>query len=783
MELLPKIYNYWRQASKLKKLLATSHYKIDEKVIFISKEDLNRGRLSGPIIEDLTDVIVIPVLALNNTSVFIPLMLEVTVDSNGCFSPAKHNTLPIIPRTVLEPGQLNPIVLGNKNIFDNYYSVCPPLWLASGYEPTWQEQLEYAMQLLSHAAQSSWQKQLVEHGYIVDEYNALIIPAQALKEDEQVQIESGLIDKIFKIDDSFVKQAQIQDITIIQAQRGSGKSKYISSIILKDWMLSALNDSLPKFYAWLKFEDIKVNRYANIFDCYPDSDVWLTAEIRQEIFSPPMCSDFSISFCVQNFLSLLSNYLHQDVIHLEQAKEILLSELRKDYALCEKGAALLKSWDDMTQVLISKYQGKGGIHARIRSLKHSVGIVQQELRHLSGLSAIWERLLESARQYPSWFDSIRLLNYLKNRKLYKFYAQYFPDDKVSMLSPQGMNAKMCGRIAGLKNKEHLLNDTLHQSSNDLLQLDAVRIKCKNWFNNFYKYPIGEYQQAFDFLNIEVVKKLNFLTLKYYESLVIDNFAWSKNNNKYTKYFIDGQVSEIDVLCVEHANYVSILDALPLLNRSCQAIIFGDNNSINSDFYPLALDLELCDFNALVKDALDFEYLKAKGILGAVNNLWQFVTKALHTNQVFEKNHYIKPIIEYVNVPASRQEHLGSKYNSKEVDAVYNFLLDIHNKSASWDDIVIYTAFAGQARKVSLRLKDTIFANLPIKLLQQPNLRRNTISIVAISVTHSDDSLHIANMKFIDNIISNTCEKLVIICNEGQFKDVVFEHATASTAIC
>jgi hypothetical protein len=759
---LPLIYNYWHTALTQTKVCSLGQYFINEKIIFIRKEDLIKGQLPSNINYDLNHALVVPILATNNNAIFIPLILEVSIDNNGYFNPAKHNSLPIIPRTTLEPATLNPIVLGNSANFDNLYALYPPKWLIENYQPNWAEQLEYALKLFTSNAQNMWQQQLINYGYTFDEDWSLVIPTHLVSPPTislpSDNIEDTLITKLYEFEYRPLAQ-QEENITLIYANRGAGKTTYIASIILQDWMMNALNETLPSLYAWLPYENSQLTRYANIFDCYHDHETWLNAGIRKEIFSPQIFSDFSISYCIQDFLSLLSNYLQHDILHLAHASAAVLGKLRQEHLIFEDAKALLKSWDDLNQLLLGKYKEKGGIHARIRALKYSQGVIQQELRYLIVISAIWERLFAAANRLPSWFDSIRILNYLKNRKLYKFYAQYFPDDQVNMLSASAMNAKLFGRVQALKNKEHLFNDLIHQSTNELLQLDAIRLKCKNCFIANYNHHINDYKEALAFLELEVIKALNFLTLKYYEVIVLDNFAWSKNTSPYAKYFIDSDdIAVIDVLCVEHANYIPTIEILPLLSKSQKVIIFGNERYLASSLIPSGIDLELCKFNGL-----DFKDLQFAGILSH-GTLWQFASKSLPVLNKLAKAYYPRPKIEYIKAQAGNQEYLGSKYNAKELEILHEKLLEIYEASPEMiNDLVVYTTFCGQMYKISAMLQSTVFSNVPVKLLQKPCLKRYKCSL--LSVVDCGDFINLDAA--VDNLINNTAQKLIIIGDNQQ----------------
>ena len=768
MELLPKIYNYWQRAIQQEKLFALTNYTIDEKTILIRKADLAKGCLPEPI-AGLTHAVVIPLFARNHSLLFIPYMLEVVIDKLGCFTPAKHNSLPIIPRAVFELGQLNPIILRSSTSFDEFYATCPPTWLSVGYEANWDEQLAYATNFLLQQSQELWSEQLTEHGYLLDEEFSLVVPVSALC--AEITLKSPLVERIYASNDnSLLSLAALAEFkfALVQAERGSGKSTYIKSLISKDWMSSVINETMPPLDVWLPYNNTQATRYANIFDCYEDHEVWLSSEVRLEIIAPQIFSDFSLSYCIQNFLSLLSEYLKKDVVHLNQASQILKARLHEYYLPYDNGCTILKSWDDLERFIHVKYQVRGGIHARIRELKQALGILQQELRYLSVILAIWQHQLALSQKLPTWFDSIVFFNYLKNRKLYKCYAQYFPDDKISLLSVKALDAKLQAKVQKLQSKEHLLFDTLHQCTNELLQLDAVKFKCKTWFRENYNYTLSSYQETYDFINIQVIKHLNFLTLKYYESVVLEDFAWSKNNGAYAKYFIDSDITTIDTLFIEHANYLPILQILPVLAKADKAVVFGNALTIKACLLPASVDLELCKFAGLLGTDVDLQALQLKGIL-ASSTLWQFASKSLPVANTFDKSYYQKPKLEYIKVHYQSEEYMGSRCNIKELELLYELLLAWHERAESLNDVIIYTTFAGQLKQIVLFLQNTVFAHIPVKLLQAACLQRYRISIISMVYGPNDHKLDaISNAEAVlDNLLNNSVDKIVIIGDDYQ----------------
>jgi hypothetical protein len=784
MQPLNNIYRYWEEAILQQGLFALNGYTINEDVRFINRLELQAGQLSDVSkahLGGVTEVVVIPICAIKNATVFIPLMLAVTISEEGYFMPSEYNKLPIIPRAALEPSkEPTPIVLGQLADFDKYYSQCAPIWFGVDYEPTWDDQLNYGLEFIAQNLQSNWEEQLRDEGYFIDHESALIIPVNAIV--NNYILDSKIINSILNFHDSSMlalDSIDINSIAVLAAERNSGKSRYIADKIMDAWMSSALTQTMPALHVWLASEEVKVNNYANIFDCYPDSQLWLTKSIRQEIFFPQIISDFSLSYCIQNFLSLLSNYLKIDVLHLGDARETLLNILKDNIENLNKTKQQLELWNQLERNLVGGYKDKGGIHNRIRELKQALALVQQEVRHLSAIVSMHNKF-DVMFKLPRWLDNIRLLNYLKNRSLYKFYAQYFPDEQISMLSHSALNAKLNAKMHKLQDKEQQIHSLISKCNAELINLEAVKLECKSLFKTDYDCDIETYAQACDFLNIGFVKYLHLITLRYYETIVLDDFSWSKTSNEYSKYFISAPIEEIECLFIEHANYLPTITTLPLLDIAKQVIIFGNEDVIETLVLPTIVDLKLCEAVDLIRHEPDLKELQLNGILASSSNLWQFVTKSKPAINTFNINHdkQRKPVLQYIHVKSNSEEYLGSKCNAKEITELYNIILATYQLYGFNDDWAIYTTFKAQANKIQAMLADTIFASVPIKILQQANLTTYRISLVSTVYGYNDHGPYCfedqRNNVALNNLIYNTVERVIIVGNESILK---VKHAT------
>ena len=509
--------------------------------------------------------------------------------------------------------------------------------------------------------------------------------------------------------------AQPQKIELIDAEPHSGKSAYAKSLIIDAWMTAAIKQAPPPEYVWLRYEQ-PVN-YISIFDLA--SSEKLSSKSMQEIHS----------------------------------------QLIASYNSYVKGKQAVHNWQQIIDRLQNKYADRGGIYARIAQLQDSLKEAHTHNRHIQVLHSIWLRQLELLTTWNRFFDFIPILQKRRLHRLYVFFKQNFSGEKVNGLNQNKLEELLLDKLRRATNSERFIADALHQTENDLRQEEVIQDKCLDW---------AKTQNDQLIVNLDTIKQ-------------ILNSAWDNLVNKTLDYwlanfsvnyghanFLSRRPDKIDLLIVEHAEYVAPMQAAELLAITKRAVIMGNYNPICNPRFSVQADYELTRYFELATSDADFEDLQFDGKLASLGNLWNLAMQGNEASKAFNRQTELQLHYEYKNIFAVSEEHSGSRLNLAEVNGILNWLA---NNASLIDNVAIYTSFSAQARQLRERLKSSPYARVPVRMLQEPCFSPKAISIFSPVYTANDAGPYVFDrgLEILENLKNNTTQRIVVIGDVSIFK--------------
>lgn len=506
-------------------------------------------------------------------------------------------------------------------------------------------------------------------------------------------------------------------VNIIDAERNSGKSTYAKQLIINAWIEAAVKQLDPPKYVWLE-PDANIH-YASIFS----SAGYL--ETKEQLIAP----------------------------HDMHAK------LVAQYNINLQGQQLVRNWREVSKRISDKYSDKGGVACRMQQLQTNLKEIREQKRHLQVLHSIWHRQVELVETWSQVFDFIPLMQRQRLQRLYTFFKQNFPNQTVQGLNQKQLENLLQEKILRTDSSERITADALHQVENDLYQENLVRDKCLQWCadNGLKVLTIHEIQSI---LHGQMWNDLVSTALNYWQY----DFAAKQGHAN----FLERTPDEIDLLIVEHAEYISPMLAARMLAISKRVVVMGNYDFICNPRFSVQIDYELTKNFGLTECDADFEDLQFDGILGSVGNFWNLATKDKDADQVFTQ--FQRPALqyEYIDVRTPSSMHLGSKVNVGVKDIVIDWL----NKHATLrNEITIYTCFSGQATLLAQALQSTFFSKVPVRLIQEAYFNKSTISLF-IPVYSADDQgpyVFDRGTEMLEQIITNTLERLIVIGDMSIFK--------------
>lgn len=425
---MERFLEYWRASSYQQQLHALIPSSVKSSWQTITRAECTRGKLNPTTLRYMVmpgTMVIVPFYARQIDKYFFPLLLLVDVQPNGEFIVQPHLSLPIVPRTFLDPAPLNPISLGTAESFDNYLAINLPEWLDEPESLSWTAQLEYATTMLDEIC-PHWHTDISNAGYTFAE-EAIIFPLESLTNANPQQLENVNFD-LFE---------QTHKVTLINADNGSDTSTYIKQIIINAWIHAAIKQIDPPQYVWL--QPNKATTYASIFACFAASSI---AHNSDDMYS--------------KLLTAYDNFM--------------------------QGQQVLRNWQEFSKRIVEKYADKGGVQARIEHLQKLTKEVKAQTRNLQVLQSIWVRQKELVVEWTKIFDFIPSLQKQRLQRLHDFFKQNFPQDDVKGFTETQFDELINEKIFRSENNERMLGDALHQVENDLYQETLVRDKCISWCN-------------------------------------------------------------------------------------------------------------------------------------------------------------------------------------------------------------------------------------------------------------------------------------------------------------
>jgi hypothetical protein len=705
------ILDYWQRALQQQALAEITASKLKDCWSVISNEELSNGTLlDQSLIKQLLsygpNMVVIPHYARCDDSFFIPYVLSVNIDESGKFLADTINPFPIIPKAVLEPASLCPISLGTDERFENYMLLQPPAWQEDASLLDWPAQLAYAQNLLTAVTEDSWQKELSAFEFYLQD-SALIVPLAMLL-------------KPITMDLKLLKDAK--KIELIETERNSGKSSYAKGLIIDAWIDAAVKQSPPPRYVWFGGKT-KQRLFASIFD----------------------------------FIQLIEDSDHNT--SLQEAKDRMHKIVVHYFNLYIKGKQVARNWQEMLNKVDDKYADKGGVHARIAQLQAHLKDAHVRNRHLQVLHSIWLRQSEMVPAWSKGFDLIPLFKKQRLQRLYTFFKQNFPGEDVDGLSQKQLDDIISDKLRRAANSERFIADSLHQTENDLRQEELVRDKCLQW-----AIPLNENASSLNailaMLDNELWPKLAQATATYWDL----DFKLANGHDN----FLYNEANDIDLLILEHAEYISPMHGAELLALSKRAVIMGNNNYICIPRFPVQVDFNLAKSLNLVTCDEDYEDLQFDGIAAAVGNFWSMALQDKEISKTFPSQRTVKLHYEFIQVSSQSESYFGSRINKAEANAILKWIAD--NQAAS-DNLAIYASFSGQIELITKLLQKGGYSHIPVLAVQEPCYDKYTVSLFSPVYSSNDPTPYSFDrgMEIINNLIDNTMQQIIVFGDPKIFK--------------
>lgn len=417
-------------------------------------------------------------------------------------------------------------------------------------------------------------------------------------------------------------------------------------------------------------------------------------------------------------------------------------ELSQIFNLYIKGQQLLRSWQTIVDNLRDKYSERGGIEVRLNQLREQLKTSHAHNRHMQVLYSIWLRQLEMVSAWSSFLDIIPGVQKRRLNRLYVFLQQNFPSEETLGLNYNQLIDFMLEKLRRAESRERFVADALHQIESDIRQEQLVFDKWMHWSR--------DHNITLHDLNITLWDKLVNLTADY----------WSETQ-------IDPTCNEIEKLIVEHAEYVSPMQAAELLAVSKSAVIIGNYNPICNPRFAVQIDYELTKHFKLTSCDADFEDLQFDGVLGSLGNLWSLAAQGREANKTLP---VVANKINYslINVGSVSEDYFGSKINKLEVIAILDWLKLNYAANA---DVVIYTVFSGQLSYMRKIFANTEFSKIKLLPLQEPSFISSSIALLSTVYSVQDQGPYVFDrgVEILDNLIASARSQIIVFGDERIFK--------------
>jgi len=496
---------------------------------------------------------------------------------------------------------------------------------------------------------------------------------------------------------------QNNKITIIEAKRNSGKSTYARRYVVDAWIDAAIRCIAAPKYVW--YEYAQPLRYATIFSCYAVN------ESQQH-----------------------SGDAHADLMRL--------------YNIYTQGKQTVKNWKDIASKIKAKYADKGGIYARLNQLHSNVKDARVQLRHLQVLHSIWLRQLELLSKWNKVLDFIPWFQTRRLQRLHLFFKQNFPEQGTANYSQIQFEQLFEEKLRRVENSERFVADALHQAESDLQQENLIRDKCLHWCLS----------QSIATSNIDEIQVIVTETLWQQVAAAAVNY-WHEYfmTRSEELHILNNQPQAIDVLIVEHSEYVSPMQAAQLLAISKRVIVMGNYNPMCVPRFAVQNDYELTKHFGLAACDADFEDLQFDGKLASLGNMWNLVSQGNEADEVLQN--------------CSTTEISYSYVDTVEPGAINTTLDWLRANSELAKHVAIYSCFSAHATKLQAILQSTQFAHIPVRLIQEPCFDKNAISLFLPIYTLGDPGPYVFDRgsEIIDNLIANTTQRLIVIGDMRIFK--------------
>ncbi len=610
------VLEYWQLADQYLRLMDFNPRLVSNKWQNITRDECLAGCIQDPTVSSIllqngSKMLVSPLHLQKDNEHFIPFLLSVELKADGYFKPCKELALPIIPRNLLEFDGLHPISLGSTDEFDDYFVLQPPPWFDNQQDLTWENQYQYANQMLSDITCGAWLQDLKQLGYELQP-GAKVFAFSINKASDK--LDTKLLQNKNKIE-------------LIAAERNSGKSRYAKQKIADAWIEAAVKQAPAPKIVWLQYDTIA--RYTSIFAC-------------------------------TNELPL---YIEQDEYKTSQSQ--VHKELALAFNIYIRGRQVLRNWQDMQAKLTDKYADKGGIAARIHQLQTHLKEAQARSKHIQVLHSIYLRQSELIPSWNKMFDVFTFMQKQRLQRLYNFFKQNFPEEQVTSLSQDDLDNLMNSKLSRTKHSERFIADALHQATSDLKQQELVTEKLLQWGQQIDP-KLETPQEIVTLLHETIWEQVLHLATKYWQL----EFAINGQRNE----FFTNEADTIDLLIAEHSEYIDPITAAKLLARSQRAIIMGQYAAICSPRFAISVDYELCKHFNLAKCDADYEDLQFEGINAALGNLWNLASDGREADKTFttEQNYPIE--YEFCSINGTNVAVYGSKVNIAEIDGIHAWLL-------------------------------------------------------------------------------------------------------------
>ncbi len=779
-------HEYWRLFLKYTQIYSLSYQELSAHACYVKKEDLLNGQIANSVSRYnlAKSVLVAPHFAKNQNKIFIPYLYHVEIDSKGCLIAKQENPYPIFLNLWLEPSELNPLLLGDKYDFDEYLIQNPPKYIDSA-ETTWQQQLDYANELLLTLTKNRWQKNLQNSGFVIDDQYGLVFSvAQLLATKNKISYEDYIENRSIAWKD-LINQHMIlgenklnvvnKNITLLNTDNKITAKNYIDQLVVNDWIDAILLDLKPQI-SCIFDRNTNIKRAMNIFDCVDEKYLWLDPKTKSLILHPKLDSSFSITYCVQNYLSKISSYLCKDLSNLADAKQEIFLLLVEKHKVYSEGLSLLTEWQQTYLEQEKEALAGNSANQQLRSLKVEHANLMTSIRHVTALVAIWERMYEVIGDKAKWYYKFIFMHQLQLKKLKTFINTYFPDIDFNKFTLAEIDKILQNKLTYLDQKYNKISEQINLNQQIVIKLDTVGMNCKKWFKQ--KFGFSEYEDSFVAMHSSLhnfyQNELLSLSIRYYELLFLDNFSWISSNSTWDKYFIDNDNvrffhRKMDNLFLLNSNEISLPQAIPYLYNTEKAYILTFKHNILIPVIPKALDIKLSELSKLSTNMDEYNYWVKQGIAGNKNTLNQFI---LNTNleKINLDNHTFnnKPSINLVKINSSTDHFMGSIQNRGEAIAIIDWMV-LHTKNIELDSIVIVVSTIAQSELIKEYLARYA---LKIQVVHIFNLDFTQTRYAILSLVYTDQDL--SRLKVFDytnalqELISRVTTQLLIVGNEELF---------------